>query len=66
MREVDMERLRAYEKLLAIPIDKPLIGNLGSRLTQQGKEDRFKIENMKSQFVGYLMRRELEMKGELE
>jgi hypothetical protein len=46
MIEVDMERLRAYEKLLAIPIDK--------------------IENIKSQFVGYLMRRELEMKGELE
>ena len=66
MREVDMERLQAYGKLLALPIDDPLIGTIGHHVTQQGKDDRFKIEHMKSQFVRYLMRRELELKGDIE
>lgn len=64
---IDMERLAAYRKLLAIPFDPYSKQRIGHRITApQRRVDKQKArKRLKDGFVAYLMERQLYWRGDL-
>jgi len=64
-RWIDVDRLDAYKKLLAMPREKPLRGMLRNHITQPGVTGATVMVEHKNKCVRHLMYRQLELKGDL-
>jgi hypothetical protein len=62
---IDLDRLDAYRRLLALPIDPTIKDQIGHRVTQPGQPLPTLIADLKNKFVRHLMVRQLERDGDL-
>ena len=66
MTLIDLDRLTAYRRLLALPVDPTIKDLIGHHRTQYGHPLPTLIHDLKHKFVRHLMARQLERDGDLE
>ena len=65
MTLINLDRLDAYRRLLALPPDPAIKDLIGHHRTQEGKPMPTLIHDLKEKFVRHLMSRQLEREGDL-
>ena len=62
---IDLDRLDAYRRLLALPTDPTIKDQIGHHRTQDGQTIPTLIQDLKEKFVRHLMERQLDRDGDL-
>jgi len=62
---IDIDRLNAYVKLLAIKDDPEIAKLRGHKITAPVKKKKDNIEELKKSYVRHLMHRQLQLRGEV-
>ena len=65
MTLIDLDRLAAYDALLALPVDPTIKDFIGHHRTHAGKPHPTLMRDLKNKFGRYLMERQLERDGDL-
>jgi hypothetical protein len=62
---IDIDRLNAYKKLLAMKDDPEIEKLRGHKITAPVKKKKNNIEELKKSYVRHLMHRQLQLRGDL-